>query len=235
MLIYKAYFNRRLLEAREAVPEPPQPKVKLRLTAKTPEPPPKIMLRIGSKATTDNTNGVAVDNEALKRQQDYVKAGANGHIASANGDLSTNPTTNIDTSTASRRITTNQLSNDNINAAIDIAQVTLNGVKSETQLRQSSAIPSTVVRHNSNTSTDTPQSPHAASISMPPPTSITPRLPSGSPHPQVNHSSVNNQISNPLDSRWRQPGRGEDLFYVVAFLMNLHKQMLLMLLSPTYP
>ncbi|MCJ1405326.1 hypothetical protein MMC11_008553 [Xylographa trunciseda] len=203
----EAYFNRRLHEAKEAVSEPPQPKVKLRLTANktTPELQPKIMLRMGPKATTENTNGVTVDNEALKRQQDHVKAGANGYAAITNGDSSTKLLASPAVPMISKSATPDQLALDRMSGAI--APMASNGVKSEGQLRQSPAITATVVRHNSNTSSENPQSPHNASISMPPPSSITPRLPSGSPHPQINHSSQNNQISNPLDSRWRQPGK----------------------------
>ncbi|MCJ1380825.1 hypothetical protein MMC17_003934 [Xylographa soralifera] len=205
----EAYFNRRLQEAKEAVSEPPQPKVKLRLTANktTPELQPKIMLRMGSKVATESTNGVAVDNEALKRQQDHVKAGANGHTAITNGGSSTKLATSPDVLNGSKLVTPDQLSQDRTSGTIATASMATNGIKSETQLRQSPAIPATVARHNSNSSTEYPQSPHNVSTSMPPPTSITPRLPSGSPHPQVNHSSQNNQTSNPLDSRWRQPGR----------------------------
>ncbi|MCJ1387426.1 hypothetical protein MMC18_000269 [Xylographa bjoerkii] len=209
----EAYFNRRLHEAKEAVSEPPQPKVKLRLTANktTPEIAPKIMLRIVSKATTENTNGVTVDNEALKRQQDYVKAGANGHVAITNGNSSTKPVTIFD-APISKSATSDQLSQDRLSGMVVTAPIASNGIKSEAQLRQSPAMPATVIRHNSNTSTETPQSPHTASINMPPPISITPRLPSGSPHPQINHSQ-NNPISNPLDSRWRQPGKGKEPLY----------------------
>ncbi|MCJ1435886.1 hypothetical protein MMC27_005262 [Xylographa pallens] len=205
----EAYFNRRLHEAKEAVSEPPQPKVKLRLTANktTPELQPKIMLRMGPKVTTESTNGVAVDNEALKRQQDHVNAGANGHTAITNGASPTKLATSPDALMISNLVTPDQLSQDRISGVIATTSMATNGIKSETQLRQSPAIPATVARHNSNTSTEYPQSPHNASTSMPPPAGITPRLPSGSPHPHIHHSSQNSQTCNPLDSRWRLPGR----------------------------
>ena len=55
--------------------EPPQPRVKLTMGGKTPEPPPKITLKFQRPS---NTEGISVDNEALKRQQELVKAGIDG-------------------------------------------------------------------------------------------------------------------------------------------------------------
>ncbi|MCJ1290029.1 hypothetical protein MMC34_001564 [Xylographa carneopallida] len=206
----EAYFNRRLNEAKESVSEPPQPKVKLRLTANktTPELQPKIMLRMGPKATTESTNGVAVDNEALKRQQDHVKAGTNGHTAMTNGGVSsTKLAADPDALINSTSVTPNRLSQDRTGGKVATSSMATNGIKSEGQHRPSPTIPATIARHNSNTSTEYPRSPHNASTSMPPPTGITPRLPSGSPHPQIHHISQNNQSYNPLDSRWRLPGK----------------------------
>ena len=235
-LIVKVYFNRRLHEAKEAVSEPPQPKVKLRLTANktTPELQPKIMLRMGQKVTTESANGVAVDNEALKRQQDHVKAAANGHTAISNGDSSTKLATSPDALMMSKSLTQDHMSQDRVGGIIATTSTATNGIKSETQLRQSPAIPAIVARHNSNTSIEYPQSPHNASTSMPPPIGITPRLPSGSPHPQMHHTSQNNQTCNPLDSRWRLPGRGKYPL-ALALLFNLHLQMLPMLLFLILP
>ena len=44
---------------------------------KSPEPPPKITLKFGNPKPSSST-GVSVDSEALKRQQDLVRAGVNG-------------------------------------------------------------------------------------------------------------------------------------------------------------
>ena len=57
--------------------EPPQPRVKLTMGGKSPDPPPKITLKFGNPKPKNATGG-SVDNEALKRQQDLVKAGING-------------------------------------------------------------------------------------------------------------------------------------------------------------
>lgn len=74
----KSYFTRRVAEARRVVQEPPQPKVKLRMPAKTPEPP-KITLKFGGQRQ-QGPSGVSVDSEALRRQQDLVNAGAHGRV-----------------------------------------------------------------------------------------------------------------------------------------------------------
>ncbi|KKZ65328.1 hypothetical protein EMCG_08844 [[Emmonsia] crescens] len=88
------YFRRLLAEARKRVPEPPlatngdstTPRIKLRIgTTKTPEPvSQKITLRLPGKVGDQSTDmehrqgGVSIDNEALRRQQQHVKASSNG-------------------------------------------------------------------------------------------------------------------------------------------------------------
>ena len=73
--VLEKYFQKRLAEAKRVVNEPPQPKVKLKMSA-----PPstdqssKVLLRLG--ATKTGGTGVAVDSEALKRQQQLVAAGS---------------------------------------------------------------------------------------------------------------------------------------------------------------
>ena len=213
----KAYFNHRLDEAKKAVPEPPQPKVKLRMSAKSPEPAPKIKLRFGQKAAPDETSGIAVDNDALKRQQNLVKAGANGQeTTTANGSSSRTPSRNplgdsTSGSTSTPILTLNQNSQDRRSGSAG-SPPAANGVKNEGSTGQSPALAAVQLRQGSNASNEVTQSPHVVAISMPPPPSVTPRLPSGSPHPQAatpSHHATNNQsLSNPLDSRWRQPGKG---------------------------
>ncbi|PGH10068.1 hypothetical protein GX51_00335 [Blastomyces parvus] len=88
------YFRRVLAEARKHVPEPPitmngdtpGPRIKLRMgTTKTPEPAPqKLTLRLPGKVADQSTDmehrqgGVSIDTEALRRQQEHVKASSNG-------------------------------------------------------------------------------------------------------------------------------------------------------------
>ena len=63
------------------VAEPPQPRVKLRMPAKSPEPS-KITLKFGVQKNAA-TPAMSVDEEALKRQQEHVRAGANGHATTS--------------------------------------------------------------------------------------------------------------------------------------------------------
>ncbi|KAK2818406.1 hypothetical protein FQN49_007931, partial [Arthroderma sp. PD_2] len=93
------FFNARIAETRKTVPAPEDkeggggPKIRLKLGgAATPEPSvatSKIKLRLPGKPqgdagpSTPSIHGVRVDAEALKRQQDLVKAGTNGMEAPA--------------------------------------------------------------------------------------------------------------------------------------------------------
>lgn len=201
----QAIFKKRLAEAKAAVPDPPQQKVKLKMsTAKSPEPgPPKIMLRVGGqKAVTaqiTGTPGVTVDSEALARQKHLVDAGANGHATSAgNGVVSRQgsaPAPQDKTDSGSTKSPTPMF----------------NGVKSEAQPGQSPALGTVQLRRPSNDTNEAAQSPQIMASTMPPPSSVTPRLPSGSPHPQAqNHGThtTSSAATNAFDSKWRQPGKG---------------------------
>ncbi|PGH13124.1 hypothetical protein AJ79_03831 [Helicocarpus griseus UAMH5409] len=90
------YFHRLLAAARKKIPEPAPttngdssaPRLKLRMgsAAKTPEPAAqKLTLRLPGKGSDQSTTGmehrqggVSIDNEALRRQQEHVKAASNG-------------------------------------------------------------------------------------------------------------------------------------------------------------
>lgn len=86
----------------------------------------------------------------------------------------------------------------------------MNGVKSEGP-GKSPALSAVQLNRDLDFPNEARQSPSAAASIMPPPSSVTPRLPSGSPHPQA--VTTNNYTSNAhsaaLDPRWRQPGKGE--------------------------
>ena len=199
--------------------EPAQPKVKLRMSARSPEPSqPKIKLHFGGSkpqaSSANATTGVAVDDEALKRQQDLVKAGANGQGAATDGRSArpgpSNPFGGSHSASGSTPIPTlGQMSR---SASAASPPATVNGVKSEIQAGQSPALGAVELRRGSSGSNEVMLSPHPATLSMPPPSSVTPRLPSGSPHPQMNavtsHVSQPHVPNNAFDSRWRQPGKG---------------------------
>ncbi|MCJ1310899.1 hypothetical protein MMC25_004567 [Agyrium rufum] len=218
----EAHFKNRFAEAKKHVAEPAQPKVKLRMSAKSPEPAPKITLRIGHKAGTENDSGVSVDKEALQRQKDLVAAGVNEqNKAETNGSVSRPPSRNPLASSGSGPNglpTLNSLSQDRRSASINPSPTAVNGVKAETQNGLSPVLGSAQSRPASGdgTTTEAKQSPIPPSIEMPPPAIITPKLPSGSPHPPATTQTIPPPPPtpqppppvNPLDSRWRPQGKG---------------------------
>ncbi|KAJ5180378.1 hypothetical protein N7492_003588 [Penicillium capsulatum] len=87
--LLEEYFTQRVAEAKKFVPDPIQvdghpqmPRLKLKMSAKSSEPgTPKLTLKMAGQnnetlAKDDGPSGVAVDNEALKRQQALVRAGS---------------------------------------------------------------------------------------------------------------------------------------------------------------
>lgn len=166
--------------------------MKLRLSARSPETNPKITLRFGGQK---GGGGVSVDSEALKRQQDLVKAGANGQgVINVNGiprsgSASLGPGLPSSLSQESARSA----------SAERPAQVS-NDIKNEVPLRQSPAF--SAIQPSRDLS-EPMQSPHSSSLHMPPPSSVTPRPPSNSPHPSTAPPPPS------VDSRLRLPGKGE--------------------------
>ncbi|KAL9029783.1 MAG: hypothetical protein Q9196_002025 [Gyalolechia fulgens] len=202
--LLEAYFYRRLAEAKKVVAEPPQPKVKLRMPAKSPEPP-KITLKFGSSKPS-GTAGVSVDNEALKRQQDLVNAGMNGQASIRASPR--NPPGGPPNVTTANGVPSLQASQDKRSGSRD--KPAINGVKTETSMGQSPAPGTVVVSADRGTSLDARPSPSPAMM-PPPPAMLTPRLPSGSPHPQshsANHyGSTGYSSATQFDSTRRQSGK----------------------------
>ena len=196
-------------------------------SAKSPEPTqPKIMLRVGgqkpSTALTPSTSaGVAVDSEALERQKHLVKAGANGQGMSTGNAAGARPGSGISSgqsaSGSTPTLTLGQLPHDkNQAASATVSSPLANGVKSEVQPGQSPALGAVELRRPSNSTDEATQSPRAAASAMPPPSSVTPRLASGSPHPQTqNHT--NPASTKGVDSKWRQPGKGKIITCILPY------------------
>ncbi|KAL8774804.1 MAG: hypothetical protein Q9209_000743 [Squamulea sp. 1 TL-2023] len=200
------YFYRRLEEAKKVVSEPPQPKVKLRMPVKSPEPP-KITLKFGTSKPS-GASGVSVDNEALKRQQDLVNAGMNGQASiragprvPPGGSPSLPAANSLHSLPKPSRERTSSGSGD---------RPTVNGVKSESSVGQSPALAAVQLSANGSGSLDARQSPHP-SLMPPPSANLAPRLPSGSPHPQsytANHySSSGYSSTSQYESSRRQSGK----------------------------
>ncbi len=214
---------------------PTQPnRIKLKVSAKTPAPTQKIKLRVGADqkgspapstpttATKAASPSVAVDNGALERQQKHVQAGVNGHDASTRLGPK-NPFGGLGSGPAAGNIPTlKSLSHDGASSASAASPTSsTSAVKAEVQAGQSPALgainPSSSggeVRRDSHGSNQAAQSPYLTASTMPPPSSVTPRLPSGSPHPTAHpHAHIPFTPTPapvaPSDSKWRQPGKGE--------------------------
>lgn len=222
LISWKAYFNRRLAEAKKVVPEPPQPKLRIKMSAKSPEP--KIKLRFGQKSTQSEDAAIKVDDHALKRQQELVTAGANGQSIlrvdrTPSLPASRNPFSVPKSGPPSIPIPTlNTTSQGSRSSSAMSPPITVNGIKDENHVAKTPVPDSATVkiRPGSDTSKEATQSPRIAAVSMPPPPSLQPpRVPSGSPHLQAvassNHVTHIHTLTNPLDSRWRQPGKGLSL------------------------
>lgn len=174
------YFIVRIAEAKEAVKEPSAPSIKLRLGQKdVPQQQPPQKIRLNMGRPIDAMNGVAVDHASKQRLQEFVAAGANGYAPS--------PTSAISGATRS--------------GSAASPPIVADGIKLEHSATRSPA--PQMVRNGSTGSGS-----QAASISMPPPASTTPRLPSGSPHPQIHRPPPPPAPVNAVDQRMRGPGKG---------------------------
>lgn len=138
---------------------------------------------------------MSVDSEALKRQQDLVKAGVNGQGAMNVNGLPRAGLTSSDPGLP------NSVSQESPRSASAEGPVHVsNGIKNEVPLRQSPAL--SAIQPSRDLS-ESVQTPHSSLSNMPPPSSVTPRPPSNSPHPSAAPTPPS------VDSRLRQPGKGD--------------------------
>ncbi|KAL8663882.1 MAG: hypothetical protein Q9168_008018 [Polycauliona sp. 1 TL-2023] len=204
--VLEDYFYRRLAEARKVVSEPPAPKVKLRMPAKTPEPP-KLTLKFGSTKPTA-ASGVSVDGEALRRQQDLVNAGMNGHtpLRAATRDPTGGPQI-LPAANGTHNLPRPSQERTSKSAA---ERPTVNGLKTESSMGQSPALAAVQMSANRSVALDARPSP-VPSLMPPPSVALAPRLPSGSPHPNshiTNHySSSGYSSASQYESSRRQSGK----------------------------
>lgn len=169
------------------VDEPPQPrKVKLRMPARSPEPP-KLKLRFGGQKSSGPA-GVSIDNEALKRQQEVVRSGANPREAPIRGGTpqagARNPFGRSPSGSGTAQIPSLHPGSlvGTRSASVEHSAAGANGIKNEVPFGQLSAAGAVVLNRETNSSNESTRSPHPAASIMPPPTGTTPRLPSYSPH-----------------------------------------------------
>ncbi|CAL8575273.1 hypothetical protein XPA_001208 [Xanthoria parietina] len=200
------HFYRRLAEAKKVVPEPPAPKVKLRMPAKTPEPP-KLTLKFGATKSS-GASGVSVDSEALRRQQDLVNAGMNGQASMR--AVPRVPTGGPQIVPAANGVPNLPGHSQDRTSNSSADRPTVNGLKAESSVGQSPALAAVQLSANRSGSLDARGSPNPAL--MPPPSiTLAPRLPSGSPHPHTyatNHySSSGYSSASQYESSRRQSGK----------------------------
>jgi len=193
LICCQEYFYRRLTEAKRSVAEPPQPRVKLRMPAKSPEPS-KITLKFGGQKGNSSA-AMSVDNEALKRQQDLVRAGSNGNRPGS----------------GSTKFLFHGFSVC-LHAGIGVPSIqtggssdhAINGPKAEARHGMSPVLEAI----QTNGVNDVRRSRSTANMHMPPPV----RMPSESPHPKAltNGGGPTSHIAaTPFNSRTRQPGKGK--------------------------
>ena len=198
--------------------EPPQPrKVKLRMSARSPDPP-KLRLRFGAQKHPGSA-GVSIDNEALKRQQELVRSGANIRdvptgVGSPHFGVR-NPFSRSLSGSGLAQTSSLHPGSDHGTGSVSVEQsaTATNGVKHETPFGQSSALGAVTLNREINSSNESTRSPNRALSTMPPPPGTTPRLASYSPHLQSGTSNSHGWNALPsgsaLDSRGRQPVRGK--------------------------
>ncbi|KAI9850245.1 MAG: hypothetical protein M1838_005971 [Thelocarpon superellum] len=221
----EAFFKDRMTKIKRLVPDPAptngdasgQQRLKLKLSAvKSPDlPPQKIMLRVGgaaakqaspektpASATAIGTPPVAVDVDALQRQQQHVQAGVNGagrvgsSASSASGSvLAVAPTQPAPSSSQGASIASPALS--------------ATAVKNEATPARSPSLGAT--RADAAQANPASRSPSLAASTMLPPSSTSAAVVAGpaAPPAVANHAPPN--VPHPpttgVDLRWRQPGK----------------------------
>ena len=182
------------------------------MPAKEPDPP-KITLKFGGQRQ-NGSNGVSIDSESLKRQQQLVNAGANGQgPVAGNGN---HPIASLDPSQRASNSQTvlgpSALAGNDRPRSDSAEHPLVNGVKKETAMSQSPTLGAVHLNGDTRRS-DVRQSPSNGNLAMPPPLHNIPRMPSGSPLPQTahvsNHMPTSHASSAQFDARWRQKGKGK--------------------------
>ncbi|KAI9785841.1 MAG: hypothetical protein M1816_008233 [Peltula sp. TS41687] len=213
--VIEAYFYKIFAEAKEAVSEPAQVngdssgtkrlKLKMSNNRSSDGPAQKIKLRMKNTASkihftsaaTASNDGVAIDKDALQRQQQHVQAGINGRSDINNQTNNNSVTASISGSGHS------QVAN---NPATSITQGGAS-LGQETSTRKPSSVvvtplpaPSAFAEHR--------RALDAALMPPPPKRSLTPNGVNGTgPHPPNSGAQVRQQPATPYDSRERAPGK----------------------------
>lgn len=170
------------------------------MPAKSPEPS-KITLKFGGQKAS-GAAAMSIDSEALKRQQDLVRAGSNGQRPGSGNVM---PSYGFPV-----------CSHDGIGAPTlqrDGSDHATNGLKAEAINGLSPALDAIQI----NGTNEGRQSPSTANLHMLPPMNLPGRPHSGSPHPQAltNGAGPTSHVTaTPFNSRFRQPGKGKSWHFI---------------------
>ena len=226
LTLSQRHFVALVAEAKKAVRDPPQAngdgstRIKLKM-GKTPEPVQKLKIKMpGQTAGSDDSrSGMAVDSDALRRQQEVVRAGSNGQglprpSSSSNQTGPRNPFGGSTPSCTPIPALSSIVQERTRSASAASPVLSASGVKSESRSGQSpSAVPNDASKSNQVQSSASPQT--ATAPSMPPPANMTPRPPSNSPRPQSDPTPAYTPYipapaaTSAVDSRFRQAGKGK--------------------------
>lgn len=210
----ETFFYKRLAIAKKQVQQPTQPTLKLKVAPAAPAASkPSIKLKFGgakaspgapspapsaaSPAVMDrSTPGVIVHNEALERQKEMVASAMNGEQRSRGRLPSQQPSApQVRNPFGGSRSGSNSTPIPSLATAGSPPHT--NGVKNEAPVRQSPG--PNAVRPSSAASSHLPPS-------MPPPSGVTPRLPSGSPYPQQQQpQQIQPSPCQPSQNHYQQP------------------------------
>lgn len=180
------------------------------MPARSPEPP-KLKLRFGGPKISGPA-GVSIDNEALKRQQEVVRSGANPRETPIRGGTpqsgARNPFGRSPSASGVAQIPSlHPGSFVARSVSIEHSAPGPNGIKNEAPFGQSPAAGAVTLNRETNSSNESTRSPHPAASAMPPPPGTTPRLASYSPHLQSSTSNAQGWNAQTSGSAHNPPGK----------------------------
>lgn len=158
------------------------------MPARSPEPP-KLKLRFGGQKSSGPA-GVSINHEALKRQQEVVRSGANSREAPVRGGTpqggARNPFGRSPSASGMAQIPSLHPGSlvGTRSVSVEHSAAGPNGVKNEVPFGQLPAAGAVTLNRETNSSNESTRSPLPAASTMPPPAGTTPRLASYSPHLQ---------------------------------------------------
>lgn len=210
----QAFFYKLFAEAKEAVPEPPQPKLKLKMSS-APEAVPKITLRMGGKGSPSESPVPPVLVNGTTATIENIQNGVGPRRNPFSGSqISSTPLPSIG------QLEQAQLSGSAASPSPSVPSL----VKNEDGSKPSPPVtltPANLSQNNHSTSTNGAPNLHINGNSMLPPTDISGHSPSITnivTQPQSYAPHFSHQVPNPsFESKWRSEGKGK-CRHLVVFL-----------------